>query len=219
MQDWRFCVFAGLASLTACDPATAQSVTGLARAKDGDSLMVGNQEVRLHGIDAPEFNQSCTKNGQSYRCGQAAYEQLSKLVTGRTVKCVSMGVDKYDRVLGRCSVNGSDVNQRMVASGHAVAFRRFSMAYVSAENSAKLAKRGLWAGEFAMPSDYRDEQQVQSLAAPLPGRDCRIKGNRGSNGWIYHMPGQKYYARTKPEEMFCSEAEAKAAGYRKARTK
>jgi hypothetical protein len=34
--------------LTACTPASAQpTVSGLARAKDGDSLMVGSTEVRL----------------------------------------------------------------------------------------------------------------------------------------------------------------------------
>ena len=46
-----------------------------------------------------------------------------------------------------------------------------------------------------------------------------IKGNRGSNGWIYNLPGMPYYERTKAEEMFCTEAEAQAAGYRRARVK
>jgi endonuclease YncB( thermonuclease family) len=72
-----------LLNLTACAPASAQpTVSGLGRAKDGDSLMVGHTEVRLFGIDAPEFDQSCTKNGQPWACGSAAADQLLRLVTG-----------------------------------------------------------------------------------------------------------------------------------------
>jgi hypothetical protein len=44
-----------------------------------------------------------------------------------------------------------------------------------------------------------------------------IKGNRGQHGWVYHLPGMPYYEQTHAEEMFCSEAQARAAGYRRAR--
>ena len=97
-------------------------------------------------------------------------------------------------------------------------------------------KRGLWAGKFQMPSDYRhaDDPPVpnrpkatrQSQSRPVvrsvqsaPSNGCSIKGNRGSNGWIYHVPGMPYYGQTRAEEMFCSEAEAQAAGYRRARVR
>ena len=53
---------------------------------------------------------------------------------------------------------------------------------------------------------------------------CNIKGNISRNGGtrIYHVPGQEYYDATrislkKGERWFCSEAEARAAGWRKAR--
>ncbi len=54
-----------------------------------------------------------------------------------------------------------------------------------------------------------------------PGQ-CRIKGNINAKGErIYHMPGQRAYGATrikptKGERWFCSEAEAIAAGWRKA---
>lgn len=41
-----------------------------------------------------------------------------------------------------------------------------------------------------------------------------VKGNRGSNGWIYHIPGGAAYDKTNPEELFCTTEEAKNAGYR-----
>jgi endonuclease YncB( thermonuclease family) len=56
--------------------------------------------------------------------------------------------------------------------------------------------------------------------APRPG--CDIKGNISGNGRIYHLPGGAYYARTRIDESrgerwFCSESEARAAGWRPAR--
>ena len=41
------------------------SFSGIAKAIDGDSLVVGSYEGRLFGIDAPEFNQRCTQSGKS----------------------------------------------------------------------------------------------------------------------------------------------------------
>ncbi|MET2011932.1 carboxypeptidase regulatory-like domain-containing protein [Microbacterium chocolatum] len=42
-----------------------------------------------------------------------------------------------------------------------------------------------------------------------------IKGNKSS--MIYHMPGQRFYDRTKPEDCFRTESAAVSAGYRKAK--
>jgi hypothetical protein len=48
---------------------------------------------------------------------------------------------------------------------------------------------------------------------------CVIKGNVSSYGGqlIYHLPGQRYYDATIPERWFCTERDAIAAGYRKAK--
>src|SRR5438046_7903644 len=75
----------------------AGSLSGTARSIDGDSLMVGSSEIRLHGIDAPELTQTCTRDGQPWSCGTAAADQLSKLIAGQPVTCVSMGQDRYGR--------------------------------------------------------------------------------------------------------------------------
>ena len=231
------CVLLSIAVLlTACTPASAEpTVSGLARAKDGDSLMVGDTEVRLFGIDAPEFDQSCTRNGQSWSCGSAAADQLMRLVTGKDVRCSSMGTDQHGRTLGRCMVGQTDINRTMVATGYAVAYRHYSNDYVSAEDSARLNKRGLWAGTFERPDQYRHEGEATPVrristkrggpkvvsSSDWQGRasgNCNIKGNRNRRGqWIYHVPGMPYYDQTRPEEIFCTEAEARAAGYRRAK--
>jgi hypothetical protein len=53
---------------------------------------------------------------------------------------------------------------------------------------------------------------------------CNIKGNVSieTGERIYHIPGQKYYSETRispqhGERWFCSEAEARRAGWRKSR--
>jgi hypothetical protein len=58
---------------------------------------------------------------------------------------------------------------------------------------------------------------------PTATPECVIKGNIDEHGnKIYHVPGQLDYSRTKVdpakgEAMFCSEAAAQAAGFRKAK--
>ena len=47
-------------------------------------------------------------------------------------------------------------NERMVLSGWAVADRRLTDEYAAAEDEARKAKRGLWAGEFVRPAEWRD---------------------------------------------------------------
>lgn len=49
-----------------------------------------------------------------------------------------------------------------MALGYAVAFRRYALDYVSAEESAKAAKRGIWTGAFEMPDEYREAEGKQS---------------------------------------------------------
>lgn len=71
----------GLA-LTACTPAAADA-PGFGRSIEGDSLHVNDKEVRLFGIDAPEFDQTCQRASGDWSCGAAAADQLSKLVTGK----------------------------------------------------------------------------------------------------------------------------------------
>lgn len=223
-------------ALGAWTPSTAQTILhGTGRAIDGDSLTVDGREVRLFGIDAPEWDQSCTREGKAWACGQEAAERLSQSVTGKQVRCETVGTDRHDRVLGRCSVGTTDINRMIVSSGFAIAFRRYSNEYVSAEDSARLAKRGMWAGKFSMPEDVRHSAEpAKAKPAPSARRPakppvaqslkelrsgCTIKGNRGSNGWIYHLPGMPYYSRTKAEEVFCTEAEAQKAGYRRAKAR
>lgn len=124
---------------------------GVAIVNDGDSITLGAERIRLRGIDAPEFAQVCRKDGEEYACGRRAREALSKLVAGRRVACAGWERDKYDRLLGECSAGGVDLNRAQVEAGWAVAYGD----YQAEELAARRAERGIWAGEFDRPRDWR----------------------------------------------------------------
>jgi endonuclease YncB( thermonuclease family) len=67
------------------------------------------------------------------------------------------GVDQYGRVTAVCVADGVNLNAAMVDSGYAVAYRQHSLAFVPNEERARAAKKGIWAGSFEMPSQYRRE--------------------------------------------------------------
>lgn len=73
---------------------------------------------------------------------------------------------------------------------------------------------------------YYGDDLLQAAPSPsgLIGSDCNIKGNISidTGERIYHVPGQMFYDQTKirseyGERWFCSEADARAAGWRKSR--
>lgn len=211
---------------TECARAAGELV-GTAKVLDGDTLDLRGQRVRLHGIDAPEGDQSCTDAaGRSYECGDRARAALARRVRGESVRCEPRDRDQHGRIVAVCFVRGENVNRWLVEQGFALAYRHYSRDYVDAEEAARAAERGLWAGSFVAPWKHRHSsarsRQSGAQAAERPG-DCRIKGNiNGSGERIYHVPGQQHYADTRidaprGERYFCTESEARAAGWRKAR--
>jgi endonuclease YncB( thermonuclease family) len=128
---------------------------------DGDSFRAGNVEIRLHGIDAPEYRQSCLdKQRKQHPCGKLARDALSNLIGTRTVKCDIIDRDRYGRQVSVCKDGTLEINREMVRLGWAVAYRRHALNYVSTEREAKAARRGIWAWEFERPEDYRAKNRA-----------------------------------------------------------
>ncbi|MEH6727511.1 MAG: thermonuclease family protein, partial [Hyphomicrobiales bacterium] len=50
------------------------------RVVDGDSLAIGQKRLRLVGIDAPELQQTCLRDGKAVQCGLMAKQHLAALV-------------------------------------------------------------------------------------------------------------------------------------------
>jgi endonuclease YncB( thermonuclease family) len=48
-----------------------------------------------------------------------------------------------------------DSSERIVAQGLALAYRQYSRDYVAAEDEAQAAGRGMWAGSFEPPWEWR----------------------------------------------------------------
>lgn len=123
---------------------------------DGDTLASGGDRLRLYGIDAPEAAQPCERGGRAYACGGEASAALARILGGGMVSCAQLDTDQYGRRVVRChNDRGADVAAEMVRQGWAVAFRRFSLDYAPQEAEARSARRGLWAGRFDDPADWR----------------------------------------------------------------
>ena len=141
--------------------ASQQSGSGAYHAVDGDSFTIGKSEIRLHGIDAPEYRQTCkTGSGTSQPCGKLARDQLSKLIGKSKLVCRTLEQDRYGRQVSVCKAGDIDINREMVRLGWAIAYRRHSQAYIASEREAKSARRGIWQWQFDMPEDYRNRSRT-----------------------------------------------------------
>jgi len=131
---------------------SGRALEGRASVTDGDTIRIGDDRIRLKGIDAPEMEQTCSRSGRSYRCGETARRALIDLVSGENVQCRASGRDRYRRILARCTVKGRDIGARMVEEGWAVSYGRD---YERQEAGARSRAAGIWAGEFERPQDWR----------------------------------------------------------------
>ncbi len=201
-------------------PESPGHITGRATVVDGDTLNIRDQSIRLFGIDALEGDQHCIADGKRQLCAQQAALALSDKIGQRNVVCEKVDRDRYGRIVGVCHAGGDDLNAWLVAEGWALAYRRYSRLYVNAEDSARRARKGIWRTRFVKPWDARRGERLGGN--PDAERACPIKGNIGANDErIYHVPGGYYYAGTRIDEAsgerwFCSQAEARAAGWRRA---
>ena len=169
-------VFACMACWLSASVAGADTtiIGGATRVIDADTLEVIGERVRLKGIDAPEKGQLCENaSGNLYLCGQAALRALrGHIGDSKTVCGIGPQPDRYGRALGVCYLKGEDLNGWLVSQGHALAYRRYGTQYVEQEEAARPAKRGVWAGAFVAPWEWRagERLHVTSATEACPGR-------------------------------------------------
>ncbi|WP_421730802.1 thermonuclease family protein [Brevundimonas sp.] len=151
-------------------PPEPSAIVGRASVIDGDTIEIHGQRIRIWGIDAPEGRQTCTRGQETYRCGQEAANQLAVYISAQPVTCEPKGrPDRYRRIVARCEVTAPcedadctnptfrrDLGGWMVGSGWAVDFPRYSDGEHSEQQfDAQEGRKGMWAGEFQMPWDWR----------------------------------------------------------------
>jgi endonuclease YncB( thermonuclease family) len=224
-------------------PALAQAadITGTAKVREGDTVVIGTNRIRLGGIDAPSVDQLCLNSqGERWTCGVAARDELIKHADNKSWTChAGQNADRRGRLVARCEVDGEDIQKWMVRNGWALSYVRFSHDYDEDEKAAREAKAGMWQGAFIAPWDWRIRNKkttilgatkppesaiailLASASGPVaPSPECTIKGNVNRAGeCIYHKPTSRWYARiemkiTKGTRWFCSVEEAEAAGCR-----
>lgn len=160
--------------------AHAEPLIGDVRVVDGDTLEFEGLgvKVRLAGIDAPESKQACEgADGDRYKCGDAATRALVQRIAAAPVRCEGDELDRWGRPIVTCfTPEGLDLNGWMVEQGHALAYRRYSERYVPQEEAAKQARRGVWAGAFVAPWDWRRGERLGGSESGRPADGGSTEG-------------------------------------------
>lgn len=111
---------------------------------DGDTLKVriGSEvvRVRLAEIDSPELRQPW---------GVESRQALSRKVLGKKVRILSLGYDRYKRLLAHIYQGKQHINYELVKEGHAWAYLKYlrDEEILFAEKYAQGRGLGLWAGK------------------------------------------------------------------------
>ena len=135
-------------------------ITGFASVIDGDTIDISGARIRLNGIDTPEIEQICRRNGFIWHCGVEATKVMRHLTKGKSVTCIGNTKDQYGRLIANCFVGGLNLNATIVESGMALAYRQYSLEYVEQEDFARETEQGLWSGEFIAPWDWRKGKRL-----------------------------------------------------------
>ena len=122
---------------------------------DGDTIKINGEKIRFSGIDTPELNQICVKEGVKNSCGLTAKQILIDKIIDNKVKCIKEGKDRYKRILAECFVNNESLSRYLVRRGYAFAYRRYSKKFIIDEDYARANKLGMWSMEFEYPWDFR----------------------------------------------------------------
>jgi len=143
------------------NPFDYPAISGYAKVVTGSTLYVNGLNVKMYGIDAPDISQTCAdSHGRGYYCGREARSWLQDWLNNRDVTCHILGKVENGWATGTCFVenNKFDVAAVVVNAGWAVAFTQNTDVYVEYERQAKANRRGLWAGTFYKPWDWRKIQ-------------------------------------------------------------
>ena len=113
--------------LGASAPAAALETVTIRDCYDGDTCTTTKGEkIRLACIDTPEMRGRSTGAMVNIDTAIAARDHLRSLVVGRTVGIRRITTDRYGRTVAELSVNGSNIQQQLVASGHAEIYWKYA---------------------------------------------------------------------------------------------
>jgi endonuclease YncB( thermonuclease family) len=130
---------------------------GEVRVLDGATLRLDNKVLRLAALEVPDRGRASCRNasGRPEDCAGLAAESLARLVADRAVECQVQGRDRLGRGLGTCRAGGVELNASLIAAGWALAEAGAQPALAAVEESARQARRGLWAAGVSPPEHWR----------------------------------------------------------------
>jgi endonuclease YncB( thermonuclease family) len=174
---------------------------------DGDTFIIENkQPIRLYGLNAPDIH---------YCFGKEAQQALSSLILGKRVQLREPEVDRFGRrVMSLVYVNGVLINEVMVRAG-----------FGEYENEGGSQKSRMDAANTYARENHIGIYSPQCYLPEPPDPACAIKGNNDTNqrNKIYFLPQCRGYSRVlilkyQGDDWFCTEAEARVAGFVKSET-
>ncbi len=119
---------------------------------DGDTIELKGTTFRLHGIDAPELAQVCA---DGWPAGRAARDYLSDLIGTKEVACTTRMGEVDHEITAICRADGIDLGAAMVTGGYALAFVPYSARYITQEDAATAARRGVHGHKCIAPWQWR----------------------------------------------------------------
>lgn len=155
IQDYSISLWHGISQDRISTISNDELVGQVARVTDGDTFTLrysgfGEHIIRLHGIDAPEWNQPF---------GSASSRALSQKISGKTVTVLIEDIDSYGRLVGTVYYEGENINLNMVKEGYAWWYKYYAKsnrALKKAESDAREYEIGLWTEANPIPPwDWR----------------------------------------------------------------
>ena len=169
---------------------------------DGDSFKISNkQTIRLASLDAP---------AKELCYGAEATQALTEKILNKRVILNDLRTDRYGRIIAQIYVNGMHINNFMIKNGFAESTRQ----------------AGEETDNIKIANDYARENKIGIFSSDCfqetpPNPKCAIKGNindRAANERYYFTPNCRHYSKVIVKKSFgdawfCTEAEAKKAGF------
>lgn len=226
MRAWRRAAALLTASLCLVASAATDRFTGkVVSVTDGDTIAVIRDgyatPVRLDGIDCPE-------SGQPF--SQRARRRVAELALRKIAEVRVTTTDIHQRLVARVLVDGVDLSTTLVREGLAWHFLRYSTdpELAAAEAAARAARVGIWSEPNPVaPWDWRHSAPKAPAARSAPAKPQLseqekeaaeslglLHGNTSSR--VFHTPNCKNYWCARCTQVFSSDSEARAAGYRPA---
>ena len=118
MRNMAFALSVFVLALSASAQTFTAKVVGV---HDGDTITVydGREQtrIRLDGIDCPELGADFSQRAKQFTSG---------LVFGKQVRIEGKERDRYERLVARVLVNGTDVSVALVEAGLAWHYKQYS---------------------------------------------------------------------------------------------